>query len=265
MSKVQQFLGQNYKWWYLLLFSFKQGNLKLRGFILGQASSLIEIVVTLYIWGYFTGQKPSIITYFFVGFIIQRLAWNTFLGEFSKDIVTGKINNLLITPINLMQFMLVKEIGNRFISNLISAGLILLLLPLYIDLLVLPSAQFLAFVPLIIIIAFMIDFGGSFLLGLIAFWDNDYNSLIRLVASILTIMTGIRVPFEYLPSPWSSILSFNPYAWMSYQPMQIYLGRHNWIETIVILIAGLGWCSCLWLCSSWVLRLGLRRNESVGL
>lgn len=262
---LQKLLGRNYKWWYLLIYSFKQGNLRLRGFVVSQIASLVEIIVTLFIWGIFTGRSKEAITYFFVGFVIQRLAWNTFLSELASSISSGKIVNKLLVPINFIGYYFVKEIGSKALGNLISAGMVLLLLPLYFNSLQLPSWNFVIGIPLIIATAFMVDFFGSFLLACVAFWNNDWSPYIRLSAAILNILTGIRVSFDYFSTPYREIALLNPYAWMTYHPMQIYLGKYSPMETLYVLFGGIAWCVTLYLLAKLVFKLGLKKNEAVGL
>jgi ABC-2 type transport system permease protein len=186
------------KWVYLLIYSFKQGNLKLRGFVLSQIGFLVELSITLFIWGLFTNQSKDTITYFFVGFIIQRLAWNSFAGTLIQDIVSGKLNNTLILPIKLFPYILIKEIGNKLIGNTLSALTIFVLYPVYRDFLSLPTnTTFWIFFPFLVMIAFLMDYCMSLLTSSIAFFDNDYNGFIRVLFPIFTIASGIRIPFVF--------------------------------------------------------------------
>jgi len=257
---------QNNKWLYLLVYSFKQGNLKLRGFVLSQIGFLVELSITLFIWGLFTNQSKETITYFFIGFIIQRLAWNSFAGNLTQDIVSGKLNNTLILPVKLFPYILIKEIGNKLIGNTLSALTIFLLYPVYRDFLSLPTnTTFWVFFPFLVATAFMMDYCMSLLTSSIAFFDNDYNGFIRVLFPILTIASGIRIPFGYLPEPFRSILSLNPYAWMTYQPMQIYLGKYSFSESIFYVLLGFGWVVALLLLIKFVYKIALKKYEGVGL
>jgi len=230
------------KWFYLLKYSFRQGNLKLRGFIFSQVAFLVELSITLFIWGLFTNQSKDTITYFFVGFIIQRLAWNSFAGELSKDIVSGKLNSFLIRPIPIFGYILVKEIGNRLIGNIFSALTVILLFPFYSNFLSFPSnPSFWLFLPFLVVVGFLVDYCVSLFLAAIAFFENDYASYGRVFIAILTLASGIRIPFGFLPDPFKTILSFNPYAWMTFQPMQIYLGKYSFTQSIWFISLGFIW------------------------
>ena len=259
-------LFQDNKWLYLLVYSFKQGNLKLRGFVLSQIGFLVELSITLFIWSLFTNQSKETITYFFMGFIIQRLAWNSFAGELSKDVVSGKLNGYLLRPINFYGYILVKEIGNRFIANIFSALTVLALFPFYNQFLTFPSnSNFWIFLPFLVIVGFLIDYCISLLLTAIAFFEHDFASYGRIVVSFLTLCSGIRIPFGYLPEPFKTILSLNPNAWMAYQPMQIYLGKYTFSESVFYLFLGFAWVAVLLVIIKFIYKIALKKYEGVGL
>jgi ABC-type uncharacterized transport system permease subunit len=127
---LQKLLGRNYKWWYLTGYSFKQTNIRLSSFLVGNFASVLDFAITIYLW-LFIEPTQERITYFFVGFILQRLVWSQYFGYFSESIISGKIANRLLIPSSNMQYWLFREIGSSVVRNLISAGLIFTFLPIY--------------------------------------------------------------------------------------------------------------------------------------
>jgi ABC-2 type transport system permease protein len=56
-----------------------------------------------------------------------------------------------------------------------------------------------------------------------------------------------------------------PFAYILHYPMQIYLGKYDTNQTILVFLGGLAWCLALFILAKIVFKLGLKRNESVGL
>ena len=55
------------------------------------------------------------------------------------------------------------------------------------------------------------------------------------------------------------------FAFTFYHPMQIYLGKYSILETIYVFGGGIVWCIILYYSAKWVFKMGLKRNEAVGL
>jgi ABC-type uncharacterized transport system permease subunit len=47
--------------------------------------------------------------------------------------------------------------------------------------------------------------------------------------------------------------------------MQIYLGKYSPTETLMVVLGGIAWCLVLYFLANFVFKMGLKRNESVGL
>jgi ABC-type uncharacterized transport system permease subunit len=50
-----------------------------------------------------------------------------------------------------------------------------------------------------------------------------------------------------------------------HHPMQIYLGEYNSLDILLVFLGGIVWCLVLYFLAKFVFKLGLKRNESVGL
>ena len=261
---LQKLLGRNYKWWYLVLYSFKQSNIKLLSFAIVNFANVLDFSITIYLW-LLIEPTTERISYFFVGFMLQRLVWSQYSAELALSITTGKIVNRLLTPVDNFKFWFFKELGSSIVGKTFSALLILTFLPVYINYLQLPSVVFIVLFPLSFIIGYFIDFCFSYILSGVAFWSEDYRPILLISTVLLKFLTGIAIPFSYLPSPIGNLLIFNPYSYINYHPMQIYLGKYSPLETFFVFLGGIAWCLAFYFLAKWVFKMGLKRNESVGL
>ncbi len=261
---MEKLLGRWYKWWYLTVYSFKQTNLKLTGFFILNLASVLDFLITLYLWKLIE-PTPDRISYLFFGFIFQRLIWSQYMMTFGTEIFSGKMNNKLILPISNFGLWLFREIGSSSIRNLISALLIMLFLPFYSSLLLFPSFTFIIALPILLACAFMVDYCASYIFGSLAFWTEDYRPIGFLFSVSVKVLSGLIIPFHLLNNNLNIFLQLNPYSLVAYHPMQIYLGNYNTNQTILVFLGGIIWCLVLYFLAKFVFRLGLKRNESVGL
>jgi len=47
--------------------------------------------------------------------------------------------------------------------------------------------------------------------------------------------------------------------------MQIYLGKYDTFQTVLVFGGGIFWCVLLYFLAKFVFKMGLKKNESVGL
>jgi len=102
---LEKVLGRRYKWWYLVFYSFKQTNLRLSGFLLGNFASTLDFLITIYLWFLIEPTKERI-TYLVISFILQRLVWSQYASFFAEEIFYGKLANRLIIPVSTMLYWL---------------------------------------------------------------------------------------------------------------------------------------------------------------
>lgn len=253
-----------YKWWYLITYSFKQSNIRFLPYLLLNLGSVLDFIIVLYLWQLIDPTKERI-TYFFVGYMFQRLIWSQYMNNFGMEIISGKIVNRLLVPFPIFGFWFAREIGSSVLRNIVSAFLILLFIPFFIGLLQFPSLQFILMIPLLVILAFVIDFCFSYIIGSLAFWNEDFRPVGYIFGIAVKVLSGLAIPFSYFSPELQKIMIYNPYAFVTHHPMQIYLGMYSSNQVLYFAFISILWCIVLYYVSQWVFSQGLKRNESVGL
>lgn len=102
------------------------------------------------------------------------------------------------------------------------------------------------------------------LAGFSAFWFTESAGINHLVQNFENFLSGSMFPLYILPV-YFNWLQFSPFAFTFYHPMQIYLGKYNFEQTIWVFAGGIFWCIFLYFVAKLVFKLGLKKNESVGL
>ena len=267
---LQKLLGQNYKWWYILEYSYKQSTGNLKAWLFDNFLASIEFLVIVYIW-VFNQATATTITYLALGFVYSRIVTSGFGGVLASYIVNGSITRDLLRPRNIISFYFLTNSGFntvRFtISSMISFALAYIFFHQQIILTNFrPSTV--AWLVLFLPVSLLSWYLFSFCVGCVGFWANERQSSNSVISGIYTfanILSGKMFPLGLIFIGSFGFLQYTPFAYTLHLPMQIYLGAFSNLQIFYVFLAGLGWCAVLYVLALNLFRLGLKKNESVGL
>jgi ABC-2 type transport system permease protein len=262
---IQKLLGRQYKWWFLYLHTFKSNTtyrLSLVGYF---AANLIYLASSLLIWS--VAQNPDfnfsyIFTYFVIGqvFMIEGELFYDIAGYISN----GQLSSKLLMPSNIFIRFIIHDLGFLTYTKLIIQPIIYLVLALIMSqFILLPTLINFIFFIILSILSYIIYIFYSILLGSIAFLIPNIWGIIDLSRTIKDFTSGKYFPLNII---WfTKILYFTPFAFTFYHPMQVYLGKYDLNQTFLVLLGGLAWCFIMYILAKTAFKLGLKRNEAVGL
>lgn len=252
----------------LFMFQIKKTTTYRIDLILQQLASSIDTLIFMFIWslnnGFSSNMKYSVLAYLLIGRAFQRLTRMTVDFKLADRIKSGSISKELLVPGNIGLRWFVEGFGERIISN-ISAVVVVLCLGL-----IFPQALvwapnweswlgFLIFVP----IAMVINYFWQVIIGSISFWTTDTFGIGYLNIQFLMLFSGVAIPLEILL--FGDKLIYNPFAFVFYHPVKIYLGVYSQTEILSIVAGGIFWCLFLYTLSDFIFKKGLSKNQSVGL
>jgi ABC-2 type transport system permease protein len=120
------------------------------------------------------------------------------------------------------------------------------------------------FILVTIAVSIVILFLVELILGTVAFWINTAsNRVIEIAADLITLTSGSLVQLNL--NQITQWFIYSPFAFAVYHPMQIYLGKYSPLQTLYFFLGGVGWCVLLYIAAKWLFKIGLKRNEAVGL
>jgi ABC-2 type transport system permease protein len=103
----------------------------------------------------------------------------------------------------------------------------------------------------------------NFLFGFSAFFMHENWGIMELSSVTNQYASGKTFPLNLV---WFvSPLALLPFAFNFHHPMQIYLGKYSNLEIFYVFLGGLTWCLVLYFLAKLVFKMGLKRNEAVGL
>ena len=254
-----------YKYFHMNYKAFTAYRFNTASYLLTQ---VVTLVGTMTIWYYSISNGATgislneIITYYIVGqLVILQLSPHWSIAE---DIQTGKFSNKLLRPEGVWFSYLVEDLGvnafTNFIKIVLSGGLILLLLPYILK----PSNPFVFLLFIVsIVIAYTIELMISYISSFLTFYTINSHGILELFGQVKSFCSGWFFPLNLV---WfTRPLLYLPFAFTYYYPMQIYLEKYSFQQSLMILGYGVAVANILFVIASWIYRDGLRRYESVGL
>ena len=263
---LQKFLGQNYKWWFLLQYEYKRSNGHFYSFIFVNIVRAIEFLVVIYVWK-INNSPAEIITYLCLGRVFERMISSPFGVVLGSYIDSGKITTHLVLPQKSLLYYFISDLGFNQMRQFLGGMITLILAILIFNSDVKLNFSF-GWLILFLPMATIIRFYANILIGLIAFWIRERannSSIMGGIYMLMGILAGEIIPLNLVLNGNLSFLQFTPFAYFLHLPMQIYLGKYSPIEIFYVFLGGIFWCIILYFLAKLVFKMGLKRNESVGL
>ena len=263
---MQKLLGRNYKWWYLINYSITRVRVGILGDFINKIGFITTTVLVIIVW-----QKSNpgieIITYLLIGRTLRTLIDNFWYNRIGTLINTGGISANLLQPNSFFWREFVASAGERLIRNLLSfISMILVLIGfIYFGTRIIFDFNII-FVLLLLPVGFFINYCLVFLVGICSFFirdKRDFMSYTETYNALSTVFIGSIIPLNQLPL--KEFFQILPFSYILHHPMQIYLGKYSPLEKLYVFLGGIAWCVVLYFLAKLVFRIGLKRNESVGL
>jgi ABC-2 type transport system permease protein len=267
MTFLQQILGKNYKWWYIVKYNIKLAGSSYFMNIMEFVGNIVFTITLMYLWSL---KMPSqeIFTYLLFGRIYKALAENYFHNGFSSEILTGDLTGKLLNSTELMNQYYVTMVGRRVFRNLFElfGYIVAAVICSYIFVAPIINFQYIFIMLLFVPITFTINHFVGTIVGSSAFFirdKRDFDGISKVWLKIRDVTTGSLIPLTLLP--FTDIFTFLPTSFVLHHPMQIYLGKYSNTEIIYTFLGGIAWCFALWILARIIFKLGLKKNEAVGL
>jgi ABC-2 type transport system permease protein len=260
MTFLQQTLGKNYKWWYISLFNFKASSAFIWSDLFYYANQFITAIISIVIWNLNSNSATNeTLTYLIFGNILYSLTLLANHWRFSGDIYDGSLSGKLLVPTNSVGFYFFNAMAYSFRQSLVALFYIPILI--YFSTKVQFRYEGVIFVVMLIPLIILIKFYFGQIVGAVGFWFKNSYGIMGFSETMLALFSGSLIPLFLFPKFFESTF----FAFTLHHPMQIYLGKYSTTEIIYTFVGGIAWCFVLWILARIMFKLGLKRNEAVGL
>jgi ABC-2 type transport system permease protein len=121
----------------------------------------------------------------------------------------------------------------------------------------------LLFIPSLILAA-MIYFFVSYLVGLSAFYFGMIAGLNFIMSNVIAFFSGSILPLDLLPDNVYRLANFLPFKYIAFFPLNIIQGKLSLLEIGWGFVGGVLWLGILFLLTKLIYRNGVKKYEAYG-
>lgn len=188
-------------------------------------------------------ELNKLISYYLIVALLS-LTLNHYL-EFSignRDIKEGGLVKYLVRPVSYLKYVFAGSSGwktLRFLFAILPYSLLFTFFNKYWSVSI--SVQSLTGAVIFAVIAYMMIFFYKFLLGITAFWLTDNYGVVNFFWMIQTLLSGLLIPFDFLPEWLRQTTWFLPFRFFYYFPVKIIFENGNFSNYLPDFFFALGW------------------------
>lgn len=245
-------------------------------FIMWRFRNVIQVILVFFLWDaifanpsteVFGYTRDQMLSYVFGLLIVRGLVLSARSMEVSGEISRGDLSNYLIKPVSYFKYWLTRDISSKSL-NLVFAifetAILFIILkpPLFIQ----TNPTAIAGAIIAILFAMAIYFLLLFIIGAIPFWAPEAAWGVHFVITIVLVefLSGALFPLDVLPPQILTVLSFTPFPYLIFFPLEIYLGKIVGLEIIKGLFISGAWIVIMWFFMNKIWNRGLKLYQGHG-
>lgn len=263
------FLGSKLRFSYLILRNILFRELEYRAhYYLMLVSFFISFAADYLILKFSHGGRQSfvseegILSFVIFGLVVRSssMLWGQSL-VFESEIRNGDFRRYLLQPVNFSEIFAATALGEKAITwSMMLVSYLLILFIVGADKVIIPHWSFIPFLALSIMLVWTI----YYTITLLTFWLHE-TSFMNISFNIsVGIFSGTIVPFDWLPTPIQTFVSYTPFKAIGDYPMRAAFSQLGPSEVHQGLSVSLLWLVALWMLNFSLYEKGVRRYESFG-
>lgn len=196
------------------------------------ASSLLMFVIQIFLWRAVLGQGevsgvrlPDMLLYVVITAFVGKLSSVNLSDKIEATIVDGTVSMEIIRPYSYKMYWFSTITGKNFYATMVALVPMLLISAFFVPVSALPNAaSVLLFIPAVLL-GVLITFELNYVFGLLAFWIQRCWFLGWYLSGFKSIFGGTVVPLWFYPDFLRKMSDVLPFKYMSFEPVNIFLGR----------------------------------------
>lgn len=256
--------------------SFRQEFAYRVSFIMWRVRNTLQVFVVFFLWDtVFSSQgreifgydRAQMLTYVFGLIIVRAFVLSARAADVAGHIARGDLSNYLVRPISYFKYWFTRDLSSKLLNiafALVEASILFVILrpPFFIQTNPLSLLSFLLALALANLIFFLL----LFIVNSIPFWapEMGWGGHFLLTAILIEFLSGAIFPLDVLPSVIQSVLSYTPFPYLIFFPLQVYLGKVSTLVLIKGLTVSVVWVVVLWFAMKGVWKKGLKAYQAYG-
>ena len=240
-------------------------------------SELLYCFVMYYLWkavfessggSDFMGfDMQDMVLYLFITNVTAYLTMSDADNTIADEIKDGSISMRLLKPVSFSMSVLFKDIAGPIVMFCMVFVPMTACVEIYravtVGAVMFNIVNFALYL-VSVMLAYLISFRVNLCFGFMAFYVKNLWGMSILKDSILRFLSGTLIPLAFLPDLLRNILSFLPFASLSYIPVMIYMGKYSTSELVFNMCLQLAWVAVLALLSRLVWKSAIKKLSVQG-
>lgn len=264
------------KYWSIFKISFQQEFAYRLNFIMWRVRNVIQILLVFFLWDtvfsdperiVFGYDRGKILTYVFGILIIRAFVLSARAVDVAGQIANGELANYLIKPVSYFKYWLTRDLSSKALNLGFAAvefSLLFLILkpPFFFQTNPLSILAFLVS----IVLAILIFFTLLFITNSVPFWVPEvaWGAQFIVITIVTEFLSGALFPLDILPTVVQKALSYSPFPYLIFFPIQVYLGKIAGIEALKGIIISGFWVIILLFIMNAIWKRGIKVYQSYG-
>lgn len=263
---------------YLQVFkiSFQQEFVYRVNFIMWRVRNVFQIFIAFFLWDtvfsspdkiLFGYDRAKILTYVFGLIIVRAFVLSARAVDVAGEVSRGQLSNYLIRPVSYFKYWLTRDMSSKALNLAFAIGETVILYfilrpPFFVQTNFVLILGFLISVFLAIFIFFVL----LFITSSVPFWmpEAAWGAQFLLMVVVVEFLSGALFPLDVLPTGFQNVLSYTPFPYLIFFPLQVYLGKIVGVQLLKGIIISFFWAIILWFLMSALWKKGLRVYEGHG-
>ncbi len=237
--------------------------------------ALFPMVMQIFMWTVmFKGSDDGLVFGYTYEQLIAYAVFSSFItsfvntgvhNELNADIRLGTLSKYLIKPVQYIPFRVFGALGAKITELVILLVLMTAVLvtgELVFDLQL--SLHALAFFPLVIIMALLLNITLYLSIGMLTFWVTESGSLYATVGIVINVISGSVFPLDIFGNLVEKVSAILPFQYMVFFPLQLIMNTLSLQEIYGGMLMQAGWILCFSLLSYINWKRGLKQYVAIG-
>lgn len=228
-------------------------------YVTGIMTYLLFVSVNYFIWQAVYAQRPigemihgftlsDMVTYICVGWVARTLYFSNIDYDIDEMVRTGQVSIMLLRPVNFQMMLISKAFGELlFRAAFFTLPVGIFIFSVFHIQWPANALDLFCFV-VSLLTSFFVLAEINFILGLLAFSLKSINGIIRAKYYLVQLFSGLLLPINFFPDWARVVLEVLPFRFMTYVPLQLYLGKIPNHELPALFLSQLLWVVGLHIC-----------------
>ena len=251
----------------LLINGFKSKIVFRADYLIGLMFSFFYIALQIFIWRGLYGDSGEarmgvvlndMVAYTILSNITRMLIKSEVMYSINASVQDGSIASRLLLPLGFRTYYFLSNLSENLFWSIYQSLPPVLVAIVFFGLRFSLTAQNLGFYCVSIMLAFVIHFLYSFIMGMSVLWLKNSFFLENLTSVFTKLLSGALVPLWFFPSWLGDASHYLPFRYIVFEPISILLGKTPMTQIPSVLGMQLLWVAILFGLMTLIWELGKR-------